>query len=143
VSRLFVPGEVGAFAGLPAPLGSLPELFRPATFAGPPGTPLTPAVPAPAAPAMGEPTALPEPFVGPLATPPAAAPPDVPPPAEPPFPWASAALDPRAKNNAKAVAGNFFKASLLPAYQANFDTAAWFLFRAPTDGHSTSRCRTV
>jgi len=43
----------------PAPLGSLPELFRPPALAGPDGTPLTPALPAPAEPAFGEPTALP------------------------------------------------------------------------------------
>ena len=48
VPRLFVPTE-GDFALLPAPLGSLTELFSPPTFPGPFGTPLTLAVPAPAA----------------------------------------------------------------------------------------------
>jgi hypothetical protein len=116
VSRFFMPGEVGTFAALPAPLGSLPELFRPPTLAGPLGTPLTPAVPAPAEPAFGEPAALPEPFVGPLAAPPAAAPPAVPPaepppelPPPPPPPWARADVDPIAKISAKAI--NFFKAT--------------------------------
>src|ERR1700761_1125772 len=55
VPNAFVPGEVGVFAELPAPLGSLPELLRPAAFAGPLGTPLTPAAPAPAEPALGDP----------------------------------------------------------------------------------------
>jgi hypothetical protein len=73
VPALLVPGGGGeaTFAELPAPLGSLPELLRPPTLAGPDGTPLTPAVPAPAEPAFGEPTALPEPAEGPLAAPPA------------------------------------------------------------------------
>jgi hypothetical protein len=72
VPALLVPGAGGAatFVELPAPLGSLPELFRPPAFAGPDGTPLTPAVPEPVEPAFGEPTALPEPAVGPLAAPP-------------------------------------------------------------------------
>jgi hypothetical protein len=70
VPNAFVPGEVGTFAELPTPLGSLPELFRPAAFAGPLGTPLTPAVPAPADPALGDPAALPVPAEGPLAAPP-------------------------------------------------------------------------
>ena len=81
VPKLFVPGAVGTFAELPAPLGSLPELLSPPAFAGPLGAPLTPAVPAPAEPAFGDPTALPVPAVGPLAAPPAD-----PPPAEPPPP---------------------------------------------------------
>ncbi len=34
-------GRAGSLAALPVPLGSLPELFRPAAFAGPGGTPLT------------------------------------------------------------------------------------------------------
>jgi hypothetical protein len=38
VPTLLVPGASGAFAELPAPLGSLPELFRPPTLAGPLGT---------------------------------------------------------------------------------------------------------
>ena len=85
VPALLVPGAGGAaiFAELPAPLGSLPELLRPPTLAGPDGTPLTPAVPAPAEPAFGEPAALPEPADGPLAAPPALAPPPAPPPLPP------------------------------------------------------------
>jgi len=73
VPRLLVPGGVceTTFPGLPAPLGSLTELFRPPALAGPDGTPLTPAVPAPAEPAFGEPAALPVPGDGPLAAPPA------------------------------------------------------------------------
>src|SRR6267143_4931964 len=73
VPALLVPGGGGeaSFAELPAPLGSLPELLRPPTLAGPDGTPLTPAVPAPAEPALGEPTALPLPADGPLAAAPA------------------------------------------------------------------------
>jgi hypothetical protein len=73
VPALLVPdgGGEATFAGLPAPLGSLPELLRPPALAGPDGTPLTPAVPAPAEPALGEPTALPLPDEGPLAAPPA------------------------------------------------------------------------
>jgi hypothetical protein len=77
VPALLVPGcgcET-TFEELPAPLGSLPELLRPPTLAGPDGTPLTPAVPAPAEPALGEPAALPEPADGPLAAPPALPPP--------------------------------------------------------------------
>jgi hypothetical protein len=67
-----VPGGCDTvFDGLPAPLGSLPELLRPPTLPGPDGTPLTPAVPAPAEPALGEPAALPLPAVDPLAAPPA------------------------------------------------------------------------
>src|SRR5450432_2267449 len=54
VPALLVPGDGGeaTLAEFPAPLGSLPELFRPPTLAGPAGTPLTAAVPAPAAPAL-------------------------------------------------------------------------------------------
>ncbi|GAC1332254.1 MAG: hypothetical protein NVSMB20_03460 [Bradyrhizobium sp.] len=82
VPALLVPGAGGEaiFAELPAPLGSVPELLRPPTLAGPDGTPLTPAVPAPAEPAFGEPAALPEPADGPLAAPPALPPPPAPPP---------------------------------------------------------------
>ena len=77
VPALLVPGGDGEpnFAELPAPLGSLPELLRPPTLAGPDGTPLTPDVPAPAEPAAGETAALPEPADGPLAAPPALPPP--------------------------------------------------------------------
>jgi len=70
VPRALVPGAVGTFCELPAPLGSFPELFRPTGFAGPLGTPLTAAVPAPAAPAAGEPTAELVLLDGPLAAPP-------------------------------------------------------------------------
>jgi hypothetical protein len=80
-----VPGVVDARDALPAPLGSLPELLRPAALAGPLGTPLTAAVPAPADPALGDPAALPEPADDPLAAPPAA-PPPADPPADPPPP---------------------------------------------------------
>jgi hypothetical protein len=86
VPSAFVPGAVGSFDALPAPLGSLSELFSPPALAGPLGTPLTPAVPAPAEPAFGDPAALPEPAVGPLAAPPAEVPPAEPPPAPPPEP---------------------------------------------------------
>jgi hypothetical protein len=88
VPKVLVPGAVGAFAEFPAPLGSLPELLSPPTFAGPLGTPLTPAVPAPAEPALGDPAAPPVLAEGPLAAPPAAEPPpaDEPPPALPPPP---------------------------------------------------------
>jgi hypothetical protein len=73
VPALLVPGDGGeaSLAEFPAPLGSLPELFNPPTFAGPDGTPLTPAVPAPAEPAFGDPAALPVPAEGALAAPPA------------------------------------------------------------------------
>src|ERR1700682_4612733 len=80
VPALLVPGAVGALAALPAPLGSLTELFRPPVFAGPDGTPLIAAVPAPAEPALSEPAALPPPAVAPLAAPPALPPPPAPPP---------------------------------------------------------------
>lgn len=46
VPCVLVAGRVAIFAELPAPLGSLPELLRPAALAGPDGTPLTPCVPA-------------------------------------------------------------------------------------------------
>lgn len=75
VPRALVPGAVGTFCELPAPLGSFPELFRPPAFAGPLGTPLTAAVPAPAEPASGEPTAELVPVDGPLAAPPVELPP--------------------------------------------------------------------
>src|SRR6202171_1296445 len=54
VPALLVPGGGGeaTFAELPAPLGSLPELLRPSTLAGPDGTPLTPGVAAPREPAF-------------------------------------------------------------------------------------------
>jgi hypothetical protein len=90
VPALLVPGAGGdaSFDELPAPLGSLPELFNPPALAGPDGTPLTPAVPAPAEPEFGEPTALPVPAEGPLA-----APPVLPPLAPPPLPCAWAPGD--------------------------------------------------
>jgi len=76
VPALLVPGGGEAvLAEAPAPLGSLPELLRPPTLAGPDGTPLMPAVPAPGEPAFGEPTALPVPAEGLLAAPPALLPP--------------------------------------------------------------------
>lgn len=77
VPEVLVPGAggVASLEALPTPDGSLPELFKPPTLAGPDGTPLTPAVPAPAEPAFGEPTALLLPAEGPLAAPPALAPP--------------------------------------------------------------------
>jgi len=79
VPALLVPGGGEAIlAELPAPLGSLPELLRPPTLAGPDGTPLTPAVPAPGEPAFGEPAALPVPAEGPLAALPALLPPPLP-----------------------------------------------------------------
>jgi hypothetical protein len=96
VPTVFVPGEVGTFDALPAPLGSFAALFNPPGLAGPLGTPLTAAVPAPVEPAFGDPTALAVPAVGPLAAPvgappvdaPAADPPPplVPPPEPPPDP---------------------------------------------------------
>src|ERR1700761_6792427 len=58
VPAVLVPGGALVFAALPEPLGSLPELLSPPTFAGPFGVPLTLAEPAPAAPAFGDPTAL-------------------------------------------------------------------------------------
>src|SRR5665213_461982 len=61
-------GSDATLPALPAPLGSLPELLRPAALAGPGGTPLTPALPAPAEPALGEPAGL----AVPAAPPPAA-----------------------------------------------------------------------
>jgi hypothetical protein len=66
-------------AALPTPLGSLPELFSPAAFAGPLGTRLTPSVPAPADPADGE-----EPADEPLLEAPPLLPPPLPPPPPPP-----------------------------------------------------------
>jgi hypothetical protein len=73
-----VPGVLAAFAALPAPLGSLPELLSPPTLPGP-VTPLTAAVPAPAEPALGvAPVAAPD--VPPAEDPPADAPPADPPP---------------------------------------------------------------
>jgi hypothetical protein len=69
VPKVLVPGGVGVFTALPAPLGSFAELLSPPTFAGPLGTPVTAVVPAPGAPAFGVPTALPVPTLGPLAAP--------------------------------------------------------------------------
>lgn len=85
VPNVLVPGGAGTFWALPAPLGSFAELLRPPTFAGPLGTPLTAAVPAPAEPALGVPTALPLPVLGPLAADVDVPPPEVPP-ADPPPP---------------------------------------------------------
>src|ERR1700694_3297535 len=53
VPEVLVPGAVGAFAELPAPLGSLPELLSPPALAGPLRKALTPAVHEPVAPAIG------------------------------------------------------------------------------------------
>src|ERR1700733_5764146 len=63
VPALLVPGDGSetTLPELPAPLGSLPELFRPPAWAGPEAPPWPPALPAPAEPAFGEPTALPLP----------------------------------------------------------------------------------
>src|SRR5882757_948721 len=75
VPALLVPGGGEASRDeLPAPLGSLPELFCPAALAGPGGTPLIAEVPAPAEPAFGVPTEL-LPVVAPPALPPPALPP--------------------------------------------------------------------
>jgi hypothetical protein len=82
VPELLVPGAVESLAELPAPLGSLPELFKPPWFAGPGGTPLTADGPAPAEPAAG----LLLPADVPPAVPPALAPPALAPPALPPVP---------------------------------------------------------
>ena len=84
VPNVLVPGGVGTFCALPAPLGSFAELLRPPAFAGPLGTPLTAAMPAPGAPALGVPTALPLPVLGPLAAPVVEVPPPEVPPADPP-----------------------------------------------------------
>jgi len=84
----------------PLPLGSFPELFKPAALAGPGGTPLTPVGPAPAEPARGEPAAL----VGPadeLAAPPVE-PPLLPPP--PPPPCAKATDEVKVRVSASAAA---------------------------------------
>src|ERR1700749_3717722 len=84
VPKLLVPGATGVFDALPAPEGSLPELFSPAAFAGPGGgwfTPLGPA--APAAPARGVPAPPAEPVDGPEAPPAPAAPPALAPPLAP------------------------------------------------------------
>src|ERR1700759_5604893 len=89
VPALLVPGATGVFDALPAPDGSLPELFSPAAFAGPDGMLFTPWLPAPAAPAFCVPAAPGEPVEGPEAAPaPApAAPPALAPPLPPPAPW--------------------------------------------------------
>src|ERR1700761_1433539 len=52
-----VPGVLFIALPLPAPLGSFPELFKPAAFAGP-VTPLIAELPAPAEPAAGADPAL-------------------------------------------------------------------------------------
>lgn len=80
VPALLVPGGVAAFAELPTPLGSLPELLRPPALAGPDGTPLT--LPVPAEPVLAEPVALPE--DAPLLAPPAL----------PPLDWANELTEP-------------------------------------------------
>jgi hypothetical protein len=106
VPKVLVPGVVAAFWALPAPLGSLTELLRPPTFAGPLGTPLTAALPAPGAPALGDPTALPLPTLGPLAAPAAEVlPPDAPPADPPPLvcPSASVPVSDNAAANAITI----------------------------------------
>jgi len=55
VPSVLVPGAVGIFAELLAPLGSFPELLKPPVLAGPLGIPLIAVVPAPADPALGVP----------------------------------------------------------------------------------------
>lgn len=102
VPALLVPGGEAILAALPAPLGSLSELLRPPALAGPEGTPLTLAVPAPAAPALGEPTALPVPAVGPLAAP--APPVPLALPAPPPAPCANKFCGESASSSAAIVA---------------------------------------
>jgi hypothetical protein len=80
----FVPGVLIAFAALPAPLESLPELLRPPTLAGPgaPSAELAPAEPTPCAPAGDEaaPAAAPLDVVPPPDPPPAPPAPPPPPP---------------------------------------------------------------
>src|ERR1700761_845079 len=89
-----VPGALfTARLPLPAPLGSFPELFRPAALPGP-VTPLAAELPAPADPALGAAPGLvlgvPA-AAGRVAPPPPEAPPaDPPPPPPPPPPWAIA-----------------------------------------------------
>jgi hypothetical protein len=83
VPKPLFPAGLATFEALPAPLGSLPELLRPCALAGPGGMPFTADVPAPAEPALGVPTELPVPTVGPLAAP-VVAPPVETPPVEPP-----------------------------------------------------------
>jgi hypothetical protein len=75
VPSVLVPGVVGIFAELPAPLGSFAELLRPPVLAGPFGIPLIAVVPAPADPAFGVPAGVAEPAEGPLAAPPPVDPP--------------------------------------------------------------------
>jgi len=106
VPALLVPGDggVASLDELPAPLGSFPELVRPAAFAGPDGTPLVLDVPAPAVPALGVPTALGLPADGPLAAAPAPlAPPPPAPPEPPPPPCAKATEAPARNANAMQV----------------------------------------
>lgn len=98
VPELLVPGDEGDanLDELPAPLGSLPELLRPAALAGSGGMPFTPADPAPAEPALGLPADGPlaeAPALAPPAPPPPA-PPEPPPPPPPPTPCAKAVVDP-------------------------------------------------
>jgi hypothetical protein len=78
-----VPGALESLAALPAPLGSLPELFSPPTLPGP-VTPLTDDVPAPAEPALGAAPVAPD--APPAEAPPADAPPEDPPLPPPPLP---------------------------------------------------------
>ncbi len=125
--RPLFPAGLATFEALPAPLGSLAELLRPAALAGPFGIPFTAAVPAPAAPAFGEPTELLVPTVGPLAAPgappelappalppgddPPALPPPPAPPPPPPLPWARTATAEQVRD--KATSRATFEIALL------------------------------
>jgi hypothetical protein len=86
----FVPGILIAFAELPAPLETLPELLRPPTLggAGAPSAELAPAEPTPCAPAGDEAA----PAAAPLDVAPPADPPPAPPAPPPPPPCARAEM---------------------------------------------------
>jgi hypothetical protein len=105
VPALLVPGGggVASLDELPAPLGSFPELLRPAVLPGPDGMPFVPNEPAPAVPALGLPTALGLPADGPLAAPPAPLAPPPPAPPEPPPPPPCARATEALARNAKAT----------------------------------------
>jgi hypothetical protein len=85
-----VPGVLDSLAALPAPLGSLPELFSPPTLPGP-VTPLTDDVPAPAEPALGAAPVAPD--APPAEALPAELPEDPPLPPPPPPPPLCARVD--------------------------------------------------
>jgi hypothetical protein len=141
VGRVFpepFPDGLASFEAFPAPLGSLPELLSPAALAGPFGMPFTAAVPAPADPALGDPTELPVPTVGPLvapgappelaapAVPPADAPPPLPPPAPPPppLPWANTAAEEQVREKTTNTA-NFEIAILLSPNRYGETNGRW------------------